>query len=279
MKGRVRVAVKVYYDGRYFNGFQRQPGGNTVENKLIEVLTEMKIFHDLRSARWGYASRTDRGVSAIGQVIAFNTDAAVYDRMMEEGLMWINVRIMPNIMLWAFSRVSNNFDPRRKARMRIYRYVSPYRGEDIESLKIACNVLSGVHDYEFLAKPDSGRSGVREIYISVNRKGEFLIFEIRGRSFYRYLIRKIIGAILAVGRGELDIDELRYHLERKIRLEVKPARPEGLILWDITYDNINFKVDLRSIKYIRGILSKEILDVAYTYGTKTESFEFFSSLS
>jgi len=69
----MRIALKIAYDGTRFYGFQRQPDLRTVEGDIIKVLKKLRIIEDVREANFKGASRTDRGVSAFGNVIAFDT--------------------------------------------------------------------------------------------------------------------------------------------------------------------------------------------------------------
>ncbi len=68
----MRVALKIAYDGRAFYGHQRQPDRRTVEGECITALRSAKIIRDPTEAFFRSASRTDRGVSAVGNVIAFD---------------------------------------------------------------------------------------------------------------------------------------------------------------------------------------------------------------
>jgi len=274
---RRRIALKVYYDGRYFDGFQRQPHNYTVEDKLLEVFQEKGIINGVKESKWQYASRTDKGVSALGQVIAFDISDDKYFTIKKYGLMWINTRLLPHIVLWAHSEVSKEFNPRRHALLREYIYIHPYQGENLELVRSACNILSGKHDYCFVAKAYNVPT-IRDVSITVNKKGDYLIFKIVGRSFYRYLIRKILGAILSVGKGELSLEQLQYHMRTRRALDVKPAEPEGLILWNVNYRNVIFNIDLRSLRYLFKIIQDELLSYAYAYGIKRAFLEHLSSL-
>src|SRR2546430_10283085 len=69
----MRIALKIAYDGRAFFGYQRQPDRRTVEGECIAALRSAKIIRDTKEAFFRSASRTDRGVTAVGNVIAFNT--------------------------------------------------------------------------------------------------------------------------------------------------------------------------------------------------------------
>ena len=72
----MRIAVKFAYDGRKFYGFARQPRLKTVEENILNILVENGFIKDPKESHFRSASRTDKGVSALGNVIAFNTDSS-----------------------------------------------------------------------------------------------------------------------------------------------------------------------------------------------------------
>ncbi len=71
----MRVAIKFAYDGKNFSGYARQPGQRTIEQALLDILIEQRIFQDTKMSCFRTASRTDKGVSALGNVCAFDTTA------------------------------------------------------------------------------------------------------------------------------------------------------------------------------------------------------------
>ncbi|RLF23474.1 MAG: hypothetical protein DRN15_03660 [Thermoprotei archaeon] len=260
---RQRVAAKVYYDGTCFRGFQRQPHGETVEDFLLRALMDEGIVDDPKEARWAHASRTDRGVSALGQVVAFTTDRDLALEIINRP-MRINRRLLPKACMWAFSLVSPDFNPRRDALTRHYKYLAPYMGEDVQSMKRAAHVLSGTHDYSFLGVSDE--QSIRSMSIEVNVRDGFIEVDVKGPGFYRGLIRACVMALLKVGRGELLIKELEYALrERKLIKGLGLAPPEGLILWNVTYKNVVFKVDRVTLLRVIRILTDKVYKF-YTLG-------------
>ena len=70
----MRLAFKFAYDGRKFSGYARQPNLQTIEGELIKTLIQHGFIKDTKQSHFRSASRTDKGVSALGNVIAFNTD-------------------------------------------------------------------------------------------------------------------------------------------------------------------------------------------------------------
>ena len=114
----MRTALKVAYIGTDFHGFQVQPDVKTIEGELLRALSELNIIDNRHSANYIAAGRTDKGVHAIGQVIAFDTDNP--DMVMPRA---INSRLPGTIWTWAWSEVvPPGFDPRRDTLSREYRY-------------------------------------------------------------------------------------------------------------------------------------------------------------
>ena len=251
---RHRVALKVYYDGTKFEGFQRQPHGRTVEDRLIEALVKERIIEGAKEARWKHASRTDRGVSAIWQVVAFDVDEEGLTAL-RRSLMRINRRLLPDICAWAWAEAPPGFDPRRDARLRRYAYVAPDEGEDVQSMIEAAKVLSGTHDFSRIAKPDRG-SGVRTVRIAVGRLDGCWCIIFEGPGFYRHLLRKLASIIIMAGRGELDTEDIRRLLEHGGAVEPAPA--EGLVLLDVIYDEnkISFVHDPASVMVLTQLLRR-----------------------
>ena len=244
---RKRIAIKVFYDGTHFHGFQRQPNGLSVENLLLEALSREGLIDDFKSARWSYASRTDKGVSALGQVVAFDVDKTTNITLSR-----VNRHILPSACLWGMAVVEEDFHPRYHALLRIYRYVVPlilYERMNFSALKEAASTLSNVDDYTWVVKPPKWRSGRVNLTIKIEAQEQLLVLEFKARSFYRYLIRRLVTLLLWVGEGRMDISKLKMMLRKGLTFKqgIPPAPPEGLILWDVIYPHVYFKVDLSAV--------------------------------
>src|SRR5438309_9006370 len=142
----MRVALKIAYDGRAFFGHQRQPDRRTVEGECITALRSAKIMRDPTEAFFRSASRTDRGVSAVGNVIAFEASLgpdAVLGAFNDKAR---------DVWAWAFAPVPASFHPRH-AIERWYRYVLL---EDVaeRNLQAAARLFVGTHDFRaFCSEP------------------------------------------------------------------------------------------------------------------------------
>ncbi len=227
----MRYAIKVAYIGSNYYGFQRQPSKPTVEEVLIEAMLKAGLISDLKNAGYRIAGRTDRGVHALSQVVSFKAKEPVY-------LPRINAFLPKDVRCWAYALVSDDFNPRRDAILRTYKYYVAWKGEDVELMREAALLLLGTHNFKNFCKPRKGESTVRTLqHVSVEEKGGVLCFTLSARSFLWMMARKIVSVLLMVGSNVKSIDfvESLLNPEFKPREGIKPVDPEGLILYDIKY--------------------------------------------
>ncbi|CAB49913.1 tRNA pseudouridine(38-40) synthase TruA [Pyrococcus abyssi] len=236
----MRVAFKIAYDGTRFHGFQRQPNLRTVEGEIIKALNNSGIMYsDFKSA-----SRTDRGVSALGNVVAITTED-------EKALnpMVLNARL-EDVWILSAIEVPQDFHPRFWAKSKVYRYYLPSIGLEVEKVKECSQLFLGVHDFSAFSRVD-GRDTVRSIdRIEVFTLGPILIIEIEAKSFLWEMVRRIVKALELCGLGRLSCEEIKEMLEGKFEKskKVPPAPPEGLLLVDIKYEGIEFPLNDKALK-------------------------------
>ena len=241
----MRIALKVAYIGTDYHGFQAQPDVKTVEGELLRALSELKIITNRHEANYIAAGRTDKGVHALGQVIAFDTDKP--DVAIPRA---INSRLS-NIWAWAKAQVQPGFDPRRHARYREYRYIMPGK-YDISLLMDAASLLKGEHDFLNFSTPETGRTSQSKIEkIDIREEKEFIIINIRANYFLWHMVRKIATAMKLVSSGEKDISWIGQMLEpARFTGALEPAPAYGLILKNVEYENIIWKEDAYARKTI-----------------------------
>lgn len=230
----MRLAIKFGYDGRAFHGFSRQPGQRTVEGDIIEALRDLGIMGPSGTPRdigYGAASRTDAGVSAIGNVLALDTTFRK-DALLRA----LNARL-EDIWFHSLAEVPDGFQPRHAA-MRWYRYhlMADELG-NWTALRRALRLFVGEHDFANFCRPE-GKSAVRNVQkVLVRRRGPFVSVDIFSQGFLWNQVRRMVGAALAVSRGELEPGDVKRALDRpekKADLGLAPADP--LILMDVVYD-------------------------------------------
>lgn len=243
-----RFAATVSYDGTDFVGSQVQPNGRTVQETLEHAAAA--LFG--APTRVELAGRTDSGVHAIGQVAAFTADTRLDAATVARAL---NAHLPPDVALRALREVPPEFDPRRWARKRSYRY-GVWNGEsrqplarrvawsvqgtlDLTAMSEAANALPGRRD--FLAcsgKLEAGRTSVRTVFAAGwRRHGDVLRFDIAADAFLPQMVRRLTGALIQVGRGALEVEEFVRLLAQAEQGSIGPtAPPHGLCLQRVSYD-------------------------------------------
>jgi tRNA pseudouridine38-40 synthase len=207
-----RFRATVEYDGTEFAGFQLQPKARTVQGELEAALA--RLTGGSRQPVKG-AGRTDAGVHATGQVIAFTYPGSLSVEALTEAL---NGTLPPDVAVRDLRRAPAEFNPRYAARYREYRYSiwngprSPLRERtalwvrqelDVASMARAAVALEGRHDFTAFggADPQPVRTILR---LRVRRDGSMVTIDVRADAFLRGMVRRIVAALLAVGKGQLD---------------------------------------------------------------------------
>lgn len=244
------IKLTIAYDGSGFHGWQVQPGVPTIQGALNEAasqITQEKItLHG--------ASRTDTGVHALGQVAHFRTQSRLAAEEFQRAL---NGLLPPTIRVVAAEEVGPDFHSRWQSLAKTYRYrifrgrvLSPfdymrvlhYSGPlDEEAMAAAARMFEGEHDFSSFAAAsgieDDERDMTRMIFSSeIVREGDELVYVVRGRSFLRYMVRKMVGTLIEVGRGRLATADIARIFEARDRNASGPtAPPEGLYLVSLEY--------------------------------------------
>ena len=248
------IKLSISYDGEDFHGWQVQPGVPTIQGSLNDVvrkITQEKIVvHG--------ASRTDTGVHALGQVAHFRTQSALSAAEFQRAL---NALLPPAIRIVAAEEAGPEFHARWLVQGKTYRYrifrgrvLSPFDYRrvlhypwalDEEAMIAAARQFEGEHDFTSFAASsgseddDRDRNMVREIFSSQivrTPDGEEIACVVRGKSFLRYMVRKIVGTLLEVGKGRLAPSDIPALFELRDRARSGPTvPPDGLYLVELEY--------------------------------------------
>jgi tRNA pseudouridine38-40 synthase len=235
----VRYAARVEYDGTDFAGFQAQPGRRTVQGELEAALTRLS---GAGRVRVDAAGRTDAGVHATGQVIAFSLSLGTPARELAIAL---DALLPADVTVHAVRRVAIGFRPRYAARYREYRYTvwngprSPLRERtalgvretlDVTAMAEAAQALVGRHD--FTSFGGGHRQPIRTVRaIRVRRQGRTITIDVVGDAFLRQMVRSIVAALIRVGRGAATKEDVAAALESPRRAFAGAvAPPQGLCL-------------------------------------------------
>lgn len=242
-----RIKVTLEYDGTGYAGWQVQPNGDTIQERVEEALA--KVIRE--KIRIHGSGRTDAGVHARGQVAHFDIGSNLPLKNIRDGA---NAYLPPDIAIIQVEEVSPDFHARYNARGKIYRYRvllretrSPLSLDyacrisvpvDIEVMRIAGQNLVGEHDFSaFEASGSSIRNKVRQLSrLEIREEGEMLEFELQGNGFLYKMVRNIVGTLLEVGKGKLSLEDVKDILESKDRTQAGPTAPaNGLYLLRVIY--------------------------------------------
>jgi tRNA pseudouridine38-40 synthase len=227
----MRVAMKFAYDGKTFSGYARQPGQRTIEQELLDLLIEQKIIRDAQTSNFRTASRTDRGVSALGNVCAFDTTVP------QDEILALLVKGTSELLLYGAQEVEPGFYPRH-AKRREYRYYLRTHGLDVEKVLAAAGLFTGEHNFQNFARVEPSKNPVRVIdTIVVSEKQEYFVLDFYAQTFLWNQIRRIVSAVKKVGEGTLSLEVVRQaldHPEKKVDFQIVASEP--LFLKDVVYD-------------------------------------------
>ncbi len=248
-----RYGALLAYDGTAYQGFQRQPAPTPTIQATVEVALGRVCGRDVKIVA---AGRTDAGVHAAGQVIAF--DAAW--RHSESDLQRaVNSQLPLDIALqscWP----APAFHPRYDALWRHYayrirtpaapnpltaRYEWQLAGAELDKaeMQAAAECCLGERDFAaFGTAPQTGSSNtIRTVFESrwceaETNDGETCVYRIRGTAFLYHMVRRLVGMMIMVGRGRLTVNEFEEVLHsRDLQRAKHLAPPQGLTLEAVGY--------------------------------------------
>ena len=247
--------LTIAYDGTDFHGWQIQANKPTVQGEIVSVLRRLTQ----ENVQLLGAGRTDAGVHALGQVGSFRTQSPLSALEFQRAL---NALLPSSIRIVDVEETGPDFSARWSAKGKIYRY-RMYRGKvvppflwryvlhypfplDEAVMKDAAARFVGLHDFTSFAAStgseddDKERNMQREIFATELKRtedGEELWFTVHGRSFLRYMVRKMVGTLLEVGRGKLKPEDIDRLYEIKDRSKSGPTvPPQGLFMVKVDHD-------------------------------------------
>jgi len=248
------IRLEIEYDGTDYSGWQSQesaPHVATVAGMLTKAVStvvneEVDVFA---------ASRTDKGVHAMAQVVNFHTSSLI---SIDGLLRGVNNLLPDDIVINKAEKVSDDFHARHSAKGKTYIYRiynerdrSPLVGRyswfiynelDVDKMRESLQYFIGEMDFSSFRGPKSGDgSSVREILdFTVEERpfetGSIIEFTIKGTGFLRFMVRSMIGTVVRVGRGLIAPHDIKTIIEarnRQAAFETAPAR--GLFLKEVYY--------------------------------------------
>ncbi len=242
-----RLALLLEYDGGRYAGSQLQRNALTVQ----AVLEEAIVRATETPARVAFAGRTDAGVHARGQVASFVTPSRLEPAVMCRAL---NAWLPEDVAVLAVSEVGDDFDPRRHARRRHYRYLIHTGASrpalarsrvwhvgaelDVEAMAKAGALLVGEHDFAAFAGPMERQdaSTVRRLHaFDVSRRGAVVVVDAVANAFLPHQVRRMVGSLVDVGKGKLTPAEYAAQLDGPPSSAGPAAPAQGLYLMHVEY--------------------------------------------
>lgn len=243
-----RIALGIQYDGSDWHGWQTQPDGRTVQDRLEAAIRDFTQT-DIRVA---CAGRTDTGVHAREQVVHLDT---VISRPPISWVRGINAYLPPSVVIRWACEVPIDFHARHSAMARSYRYVlynhpvrSPllhkrvgwvFRPLEIEPMRRAAQYLIGEHDFSaFRAAECQAATPIRNMdVINIDQDGDVFEIFLRANAFLHHMVRNIVGSLIYVGKGEHPPEWMgELLMSRDRRLAAPTFMSDGLYLDKIIYD-------------------------------------------
>lgn len=240
----MRYKASISYDGSKFYGFQRLKNKQSIQETLEKALT--KINKNIVVVKG--AGRTDRGVHAYNQMVHFDLNITIPEERLKNA---INSLVEPHIHVNYCEKVNDDFHARFNVVTKTYQYVINLGEFDaldndylynychnlnIKEMKKAAKYLLGFHSYKAFT------SGERENYNSViykikfTKKKDILVITYTGKSFYRYMVRNLTGALIKIGENKAPKESIKEMLEKEKNTSGYTTVPaNGLYLVDITY--------------------------------------------
>ena len=240
----MRYLISISYDGSKFNGFQRLKENNSVQALIEKALTKInKSKVEIKGA-----GRTDRGVHAYDQKAHFDLDINITEDGLKKA---INSLVKPYVYINDCVQVNDDFHARFLVKEKKYVYkinlgeynpllvdyvYQPKEELDIDAIKQASREFIGIHNFKNFV------SGERDNYeaiiydIHFKKTKSILEIEFTGKSFYRYMVRNLVGALIEVGKHKIDSTYLKNMLKKYNEKQVLPTAPAcGLYLISVKY--------------------------------------------
>lgn len=241
------IKLTIEYDGKDFNGWQKQPNKLNIQGEIERAISEITGEEVSLNA----SGRTDAGVHALGQVANFKTNSNIE---IEKIPIAINSKLKKSVRVIDAEEVELDFHSRYKCKRKTYRYIinnskngtAIYRNFeynfqtklDVEAMKKAAFYFEGEHDFKgFKASGTSSKSSVRSIYkTNVYKEGEKIYIELTGNGFLYNMVRIIAGTLVDVGLNKIKPEAIPDIINSGNRQRAgKTLPPNGLYLVKVEY--------------------------------------------
>ena len=242
------IKLTIEYDGKDFNGWQKQPNKLNIQGEIERAIAEITTEEvDVIAS-----GRTDAGVHALGQVANFKTNSTIAVSKIPIAL---NSKLKKSICIQTAEEVPLEFHARYGCKRKTYRYVinNSYCGSaiyrhleyhmpvalEVEKMKQAMVFFKGEHDFSaFKSSGTSSKSSIRTIYdATVEKQEDRILIELTGNGFLYNMVRIIAGTLVEVGLGKIEPEKIPQIISSKKRENAgKTLPPQGLFLVKVEYE-------------------------------------------
>lgn len=257
-----RFKLFIEYEGTRYSGWQKQENAKTIQGTIIKAAREIfgDDFVDLQGS-----GRTDSGVHALNQVAHLDVKTVLAPEIIR---MKLNDLLPHDINILEVEKVSANFHARHDAKSRSYIYqISKRRTAfgknyvwwikdnlDFKKMESASKIFTGMHDFSSFSDDDPEEKSTKVLIddIQMKEEGELILIRIVGSHFIWKMVRRIVGVLVEVGRGEKsETDILNYLSTKSSEVARFTAPPSGLFLEKVLYKGEKLNEEFNSIIKIR----------------------------
>ncbi|UCE13187.1 MAG: hypothetical protein JSV04_13485 [Candidatus Heimdallarchaeota archaeon] len=255
-----------------YSGFSSQlHDPKNILTQVISAFKEARLVDLEIDSEIRFASRTDRGVGALDQIVSLN---AKHSPILPE----INFYLSDSIRVLGLTKVSSSFHPRRDAILRTYTYYLTINDDfDIIIARKMLSMLVGRHDFRNFAKRDPKKEigtikDIKTAEIVPVADGTYQI-RLSSKSFLWQQVRRIIGHLIEVSTGKYDLEYTQQLLEAKTTKLKPPTAPaEYLVLETVQYNDVQFTYDQKALHSFQQTLRGHLMDAK----AKTALYEFIT---
>ena len=242
-----RIVLTLSYDGASYAGWQTQPSGLTVQDKLEAAIQSIQG----QPAATICAGRTDAGVHALAQVVHFDTAVV---RPLSAWVRGVNAHLPTSIAVHSAQLVEPSFNARMSATARTYNYLIiesttrqplwqgragwSFRSLEPALMQQAAQAVQGTYDFTSLRSSQcQAATPIRTISeCRVMRRGQFILIRVKANAFLHHMVRNLVGCLVQIGQGKRSVSWMAEVIEQRDRKFAAPTyAPDGLYLTDVEY--------------------------------------------
>ncbi len=253
-----RFKLYIEYEGTRYSGWQMQKNSKAIQGKLYEVA--QRIFKNERIEIYG-SGRTDAGVHALCQAAHLDVKTVLAPEIIR---MKLNDELPADINILEVEKVDQKFHARHDAISRSYIYQISRRRTafakpfvwwikdklDFTKMEHASKLFIGMHNFVSFADKDDEEKSTKVLIedLQMKEEGDLILIRITGSHFLWKQVRRMIGVLVEVGRGNLTQNDIKYFLEHNSPTPAKyTAPPSGLFLEEVIYKGEKHKREFNSL--------------------------------